>query len=81
MATQSEQQLENNLIAQLETLGFDRVQIEDEDALLKNLQTQLENHNGVTLSDGEFKQILNKLAKGNIFEKAKILRDRVDYTR
>ncbi len=81
MATQSEQQLENNLIAQLETLGFDRVQIDDEDALLKNLRAQLEKHNGVTLSDGEFKQVLNKLAKGNIFEKAKILRDKVDYLR
>ena len=28
----------------------------------------------------EFKQVLNKLARGNIFEKAKILRDKVDYT-
>lgn len=79
MATQSEQTLENNLITQLETLGFEKVQIDDEAALLVNLKSQLEKHNRLQLSDGEFKQVLNKLAKGNIFEKAKILRDRIDY--
>ena len=47
MTTQSEQQLENNLITQLETLGFEQVRIEDETALLVNLKTQLEKHNGV----------------------------------
>ena len=79
MNTQSEQTLENNLISQLETLGFDKVRIDDEAALLVNLKAQLEKHNRVQLSDPEFKQVLNKLAKGNIFEKAKILLDRVDY--
>ena len=34
MNTQSEQQLENALIAQLETLGWDRVTIKDETDLL-----------------------------------------------
>lgn len=81
MTTQSEQTLENNLIAQLEVLGFDKVRIDDEDALLVNLKSQLEKHNKVSLTDGEFKQVLNKIARGNIFEKAKILRDKVDYQR
>lgn len=81
MATQSEQTLENNLIAQLESLGFDKVRIDDEDTLLVNLKAQLEKHNKVQLSDDEFKQVLNKLAKGNIFEKAKILRDKIAYTK
>lgn len=81
MTTQSEQQLENNLIAQLETLGFSKVSIPDEASLLNNLKGQLELHNGTTLSDAEFQQVLNKLAKGNIFEKAKILRDRIDFAR
>ena len=71
MTTQSEQTLENKLIAQLETLGFEKVRIDDEDALLVNLKSQLEKHNKTSLSGGEFKQILNKLAKGNIFEKLK----------
>lgn len=81
MTTQSEQQLENALIAQLETLGWDQVTIADENDLLANLKRQLEKHNKVLLSDLEFRQVLNKLARGNIFEKAKILRDKVDYTR
>jgi type I restriction enzyme, R subunit len=81
MATQSEQQLENNLIDQLQKLGFERVRIDDEAALIANLKSQLEKHNKTALSDAEFKQVLNKLARGNIFEKAKILRDKVDFTR
>jgi type I restriction enzyme, R subunit len=81
MTTQTEQQLENALVAQLETLGWDKVSIPDEVALVANLKTQLETHNKTVLSSAEFKQILNKLARGNIFEKAKILRDKVDFTR
>ncbi|MCI5145670.1 MAG: type I restriction endonuclease subunit R, partial [Candidatus Electrothrix sp. AR3] len=81
MSTQPEQTLENNLISQLENLGFAKVQIADENALISNLKKQLEKHNNTLLSDQEFRQILNKLAKGNIFAKAKILRDRVDYTK
>ena len=79
MSTQSELELENNLIAQLQTLGYEKVRIDDEEALLINLKKQLEKHNKTLLSDLEFRQVLNKLAKGNIFDKAKILRDRIDY--
>lgn len=81
MSTQTEQQLENALVAQLETLGWEKVAIANEEELLVNLKRQLEKHNKVLFSDYEFKQILNKLARGNIFEKAKILRDKVDYTK
>lgn len=79
MTTQSEQELENNLISQLQTLGFDKVRIDNEEALLVNLKQQLEKHNKILLSDYEFQQVLNKLAKGNIFDKAKILRGKIDY--
>jgi type I restriction enzyme R subunit len=81
MSTESEQTLEDNLIAQLENLGFDRVRIDDEKALVINMKKQLEKHNNIILSELEFRQILNKLAKGNIFDKAKILRDKIDYTK
>ena len=81
MTTQTEQQLENALIDQLQTLGWDRVTIPDEAALIANLKTQLEKHNGLTLSDGEFTQILNTLAKGNIFQKAKTLREKIGFKR
>ncbi|WP_420011433.1 type I restriction endonuclease subunit R [Tateyamaria sp.] len=79
--TQTEQQLENSLISQLQDLGWDKVTIADEKDLLVNLKRQLEKHNKLLLSDLEFRQVLNKLARGNIFEKAKTLRDKVDYTR
>jgi len=81
MSTESEQVLENNLISQLQSLGWDRVSITDEASLVANLKAQLEIHNQTTLSELEFKQVLNKLAKGSIFQKAKTLRDRVQYTK
>jgi len=81
MTKQPEYILEENLVGQLTELGYKKVVIKDEADLIDNLKAQLEKHNGVTLSDFEFKQVLNHLAKGNIFEKAKTLRDRVAYTK
>ena len=80
MTTQPEQILENNLVTQIEKLGYKKVVIRDENDLLANLKIQLEKHNKVQLSENDFKQILNFINKGNIFERAKILRDRVPYT-
>ena len=80
MTTQPEQILENNLVAQLQKLGYKSVIIKDEKDLLANLKSQLEIHNKTKLSDNDFKQILNYINKGNVFERAKILRDRVPYT-
>jgi len=80
MTTQPEQILENNLVLQLEKLGYKKVVIKEEKDLLANLKSQLEIHNKNTLSDRGFKQILNFINKGNVFERAKILRDRVPYT-
>jgi type I restriction enzyme R subunit len=76
---QPEQVLENNLIDQLVQLGYEKAVIRDEEDLLMNLKFQLEVHNKTTLSDGDFRQILNFISKGNIFERAKILRDRAPY--
>ncbi len=80
MTTEPEQILENNLIIQLKKLGYKGVVIRDEADLLENLKSQLEKHNKVKLSENDFKQILNYINKGNVFERAKILRDRVPYT-
>lgn len=79
MTTQPEQILENNLIDQLTQLGYKKVIIKDETDLLENLKNQLEVHNKTVLSAGDFRQILNSISKGNIFERARILRDRVPY--
>lgn len=76
MTYQSEQQLENTLIKQLNRLGFLSVVIEDDSALVSNLRSQLEKFNETKFSDTEFSQILNHLNKGDRFEKAKTLRDR-----
>ncbi|MGV6852805.1 MAG: type I restriction endonuclease subunit R, EcoR124 family [bacterium] len=81
LQSELELELENQLIAQLETLGYKKVHIDDEAALIANLKTQLEKHNQTSLSEAEFKQVLNKLKSGNIFEKAKTLRDKIDYQR
>lgn len=76
MSIQSEAILEENLLKQLELQKYERVVIKDDKDLEKNLKTQLEKHNKTTLTDTEFKRVLNHLNKGNVFEKAKILRDK-----
>lgn len=81
MATQTEAQLEGDLIDRLVARGWSRVVIADEAALLANLKAELEAHNAVTLTDAEFARVLNHLDRGNVFERAKTLRDRYDLTR
>jgi type I restriction enzyme R subunit len=79
MTTQPEQILEDNLVKQLIGMAYDPVAVRDEASLLANLKAQIEAHNSVVLSAGDFRQILNRLNKGSIFEKAKTLRDRIAY--
>jgi type I restriction enzyme R subunit len=76
MSRQSEAVLEQNLVKQLVGLGYEKVLIKDEKDLLSNLKSQLEKHNKTSISETEFTRIVNHLSKGNVFEKAKILRDR-----
>lgn len=86
MTTQTEQTLENDLIKQLTEQGYEKVTIADTDALLANLKTQLEKHNAAKLentqlSEAEFKRVINHLDKGNVFDRAKILRDKMHLVR
>ena len=76
MSPQPEHILEQELVEQLTGLGYGYVKIRDSDDLLANLKNELEAFNGHTYTDQEFGQILNHLSKGNVFEKAKTLRDR-----
>ena len=79
---QSEAQMEDELLKQLQLLGYTYVQIDNETDLVSNFKAQLERHNNLApLSQREFDQILNHLQKGSIFEKAKTLRHKLDYTR
>jgi type I restriction enzyme R subunit len=76
MAKQPEQILEEQLVAQLQKLGYGLVYIKDEKELLANLKTQLEKHNNIQFSPKEFERVLNILSKGSVFEKAKTLRQK-----
>ncbi len=76
MAKQPEQILEEQLVAQLQKLGYGLVLIKDEKDLVINLKTQLEKHNNIQLSKAEFEKVLNILSKGSVFEKAKTLREK-----
>ncbi|MTJ16707.1 MULTISPECIES: type I restriction endonuclease subunit R [unclassified Dolichospermum] len=78
---QSELELEQNLIKRLTGLGYEPVNISNAEDLKANLKARLEKHNGITLSDTEFKSILNHLDKGNIFDRAKRLRDKMELSR
>lgn len=81
MPHQSEQQLENALVEQLGRLGFSPIILKDTAAMVANLQTQLEKFNQTSFSDAEFTRIQNHLNKGDRFQKAKTLRDRLALTR
>ncbi len=79
--TQSEQELERDLIQRLTGLGYEAVQIRDSQELKANLKTQLEKHNKTQFSELEFNSILNHLDKGNVFDRAKRLRDKMELNR
>lgn len=76
MSKQPEQILENQLVEQLQKLGYGLVHIRDEKELITNLKSQLEKHNKITFSDAEFKKVMNILTKGSVFEKSKTLREK-----
>jgi len=76
MGKQPEQILEEQLVAQLQKLGYGLVLIKDEKELIANLKTQLEKHNNIKFSNAEFEKVLNILSKGSVFEKAKTLREK-----
>lgn len=81
MSTQPEAVLEHTLIQQLGGQGYEIVTLPDEKAVLANLQRQLEKHNGIAFTETEFAKVLNHLGKGSIFERAKTLRDKMQFTR
>ncbi len=76
MSRQPEAILEEQLIEQLNQLGYSKVSIPDEATLLKNLQTQLEKHNNIKFTQREFDRVMNILSKGSVFDKAKTLREK-----
>jgi type I restriction enzyme R subunit len=81
MTKQPEQVLEDNLIQQLVELGYSSITVADEAELHANLKSQLEKHNKFTFTKTEFEKIVNHLNRGNVFERSRILRDKMQLTR
>lgn len=74
--TQSESQLEADLINQLVGGGYTFAKnVVDEESLTTNFREKLEIFNHTKLSDAEFAQIRNFLMTGDVFDRAKKLRD------
>lgn len=82
MGYQSEAQLEKHLVEQLQTQGYEVVQLSDYAAVLANFRAQLNKFNekklnGQPLTDKEFKRVLVATEDKSIYESAKILRDKL----
>ena len=81
MTYQTEQELEQLLIKQLQDQGYSRVKIEDEEQLKANFRKQLNlfnknKLNGLELTDKEFNRILIHLEGKSIFTSSKLFRDK-----
>ncbi len=76
MPKQPELVLEEQLVGQLQKLGYGLVYLKDENDLISNFKSQLEKHNNIQFSDKEFERVMNILSKGSVFEKAKSLREK-----
>ncbi|MGL4864499.1 MAG: type I restriction endonuclease subunit R [Cetobacterium sp.] len=86
MGIQSEAELEKNLIKQLVSQGYEKINIRNEEELNLNFKKQLELHNKKVLNDNpltdkEFEKIMIHLSGGSIFDKAKKLRDQFQLLR
>jgi type I restriction enzyme R subunit len=76
MPRQSEQVLEEQLISNLQKIGYQYILLKNESSLVENLQAQIEKHNNIKFSTLEFDKVLNILNKGTVFEKSKTLRQK-----
>ena len=81
MTFQSEQELEELLIAQLQKQGYDKVIIQDEASLKVNFRSQLNKFNddklhGAVLTDKEFNRVMIHLEGKSIFNSSKLFRDK-----
>ncbi|AUV25341.1 TPA: type I restriction endonuclease subunit R [Yersinia enterocolitica] len=85
MATQSEYELETQLVEQLVGMHYEPVNVTDEASMKANLKKQIEIHNrleSVPLTDNEFNRIFLHLTKGNeVIDRARTLRDRYQLLR
>lgn len=81
MGYQSEYGLEENVIKQLQDLGYERVLLRNETQLKENFRRILNERNadkleGTPISDSEFKRMMIDISDKSVFESAQILRDK-----
>lgn len=81
MSYQSEAELESNLVKQLESQGFNKVKISNEEELKNNFRNELYEHNKAKLNnepftDKEFERILRHVEGKSVFKSSMILRDK-----
>lgn len=81
MGYQSEAELESNLVKQLESQGFNKVKISNEEELKNNFRNELYEHNKAKLNnepftDKEFERILRHVEGKSVFKSSMILRDK-----
>ncbi|QRA18047.1 type I restriction endonuclease subunit R [Staphylococcus shinii] len=81
MGYQSEYGLEENVVKQLQDLGYERVSLRNKTQLKENFRRILNERNadkleGTPISDSEFKRIMIDISDKSVFESAQILRDK-----
>jgi type I restriction enzyme R subunit len=80
--TSSETKLEQDLIEKLRELKYEyREDIRDRAALERNFREKFQALNHVTLTDGEFRRLLDEIVTPDVFTAAQTLRSRSTFTR
>lgn len=78
----AERQLEEAFIAKLQDLKYAyRADIRDRTALEANFRQKFEELNQVSLTDGEFKRLLDEIVTSDVYKAARSLRNREAFTR
>ena len=79
MGYKSEAELEERLLQKIVSLGYERINVPDYDALLENFRQQLNRFNQKVLehelTDSEFNRVLNLIENKSVYVAAKQLRD------
>ncbi len=77
-----EKQIEQALIEKLIDLKYDyRHDIKDREKLEENFREHFQALNRVTLTDGEFKRLLDEIVSPDVFASARLLREKNSFTR
>ena len=77
-----ERDLEESVIKKLRDLKYEyRPDIRDRVALEANFRKKFEELNRVSLTDGEFRRLLDEIVTSDVFAAARVLRERSSFTR